>query len=221
MKKPVHTIIVIDDHPIIHDGLRTLLASDKNLSITASATTATEALELLETIQPDLAVIDLSLTDSDGAYLIQKINIRYPKLRILVYSMSEEKLFAERVAGVGASGYVMKTSAPETLKEAIQTILAGGIYFSPEIKARVLDRQNGRRINPKSPLENLSNREMDIFKLIGQGFDSAAMAAKLEISRNTADTHRINIKNKLNQESGKALERYAYEVIQQGKLPKK
>ena len=116
MENTLHTLMIIDDHPIIHDGLKTLLASEKNLSITASASSATEALEQLETTQPDLAIVDLSLADSDGAYLIQKINNRFPKLRILVYSMSEEKLFAERLASAGANGYVMKTSAPEILK---------------------------------------------------------------------------------------------------------
>lgn len=175
----------------------------------------------LEASQPDLAIVDLSLADSDGVYLIQKMHSKFPKLRILVYSMSEEKLFAERVASSGASGYVMKTSPPENLKQAIHTILSGDIYFSPDIQARVIDRQNGRRISPQTALDNLSNREIDVFHLIGRGLDAGSIGTKLKLSRNTVDTHRINIKNKLNLENGKALDRMAYEVIKQGRLPQK
>lgn len=221
MKHTDYTILIIDDHPIIHDGLKTLLATENNISIVATATTAAEAMDKLESLQPDLAIVDLSLADSDGAYLIQKMSAKFKKLRILVYSMSEEKLFAERLAGAGASGYVMKTSPPETLKLAIHTILAGDLYFSPEIQTRVIDKQNGRSTSVQTSLDNLSNREIDVFKLIGQGLDATSISTKLNLSRNTVDTHRINIKNKLNLESGKALDRMAFEVITQGNLPHK
>lgn len=221
MKNTDYTIIIIDDHPIIHDGLKTLLAPDKNLSIVASAKTAIEAMESLATHQPDLAIVDLSLADSDGSYLIQKMSVKFPKTRILVYSMSEEKLFAERLAVAGARGYVMKTSPPETLKKAIHTILSGEIHFSPDIHERVVAKQNGHRVAPQSPLDNLSNREIDIFKLIGEGLGAKPISEKLHLSRNTVDTHRINIKNKLNLENGKALDRFAYKVITQGMLPQK
>lgn len=221
MKHTDYTILIIDDHPIIHDGLKTLLATENNISIVATATTAAEAMDKLESLQPDLAIVDLSLADSDGAYLIQKMSAKFKKLRILVYSMSEEKLFAERLAGAGASGYVMKTSPPETLKLAIHTILAGDLYFSPEIQTRVIDKQNGRSTSVQTSLDNLSNREIDVFKLIGQGLDATSISTKLNLSRNTVDTHRINIKNKLNLESGKTLDRMAFEVITQGNLPHK
>ena len=122
MKTLVSSVIIIDDHPIIHDGLKTLLATEKALSIDANAFSAAEAMEFFETLQPDLAIIDLSLGDSDGTYLIQKIHNHYPKIRILVYSMSEERLFGERVANAGASGYVMKTSGPAILSNISWTI---------------------------------------------------------------------------------------------------
>ena len=221
MKISIHSIMLIDDHPIIHDGLRVLLASEKNLSIAAMATSASEAMKLLDTAQPDLAIVDLSLGDSDGTYLIQTIHHKFPKVRILVYSMSEERLFGVRVASAGASGYIMKTSEPAILKEAIYAILAGDVYFSPEVKKRVLNKEIGRDKGPKTVLEDLSNREMDVFKLIGQGLDAAKIGTKLNISRNTADTHRINIKNKLGLENGKALDWMAYEIITSGGLPQK
>ncbi len=212
-------IMVIDDHPIIHDGLKTLLASESAWEISMEATTATEALEKLQDGLPDLAIVDLSLGDSDGTYLIQRLRKSHDKLPILVYTMSEEKLFAERTATAGANGFVMKTSPPSTLKSAIRAVLDGESYFSADTARRVEKRMAGRPEKPKSLLDTLSNREMDIFKLIGEGLDTVSIADRLGISRNTVDTHRINIKNKLELVNGKALDRMAYEVFQQGKLP--
>jgi DNA-binding NarL/FixJ family response regulator len=220
MPKSKSSIIIIDDHPIIHDGLKTLLATETNLSIDADASSATEAMEVLKKTTPDLAIIDLSLEDSDGTYLIQKIHNQYPHIRILVYSMSEEKLFAERIAIAGARGYVMKTSPASILKEAIYTVLNGELYFSQKLKERMLKKEIGRSSGERTMLDNLSNREMDVFKLVGQGWDTVNIGGKLNISRNTVDTHRINIKNKLELENGKALDRFAYQVIKQGWLPK-
>jgi DNA-binding NarL/FixJ family response regulator len=213
--------MIIDDHPIIHDGLRALLASEDRLSIDAAAASATEALKILTTVTPDLAIIDLSMDDSDGSYLIQKIHHQFPKVRMLVYTMSEERLFGERVASAGARGYVMKTSRAAMVKEAIYSILAGEIYFSPDIKDRVLNQKIGRSDGPASTLDNLSNREMDIFNLVGQGLNTAQISEKFNISRNTVDTHRINVKKKLDLPNGKALDRLAYEVVMKGKLPPK
>lgn len=221
MKTNTYSLMIIDDHPIIHDGLKTLLAPEEKLSIDAVASSATEALEILSTVTPDLAIIDLSMDDSDGSYLIQKIHHQFPKVRMLVYTMSEERLFGERVASAGARGYVMKTSRAAMVKEAIYSILAGEIYFSPAIKDRVLNQEIGRSDGPTSALDNLSNREMDIFNLVGQGLNTVQISEKLEISRNTVDTHRINVKKKLDLANGKALDRLAYEVVMKGKMPTK
>ena len=219
MSSNENSIIIIDDHPIIHDGLDVLFAKDPHFKISGHARSASEALQLLEKGLPDICIIDLSMGDSDGTYLIQRIHSKYPKLRMLVYTMSEEKLFAERTAIAGASGYVMKTSPPATLKEAIRIILSGELYFSPDITEKIERKRNGRSSGSHSIIDTLSNREMDIFKLLGEGFDSIAISEKLDISRNTVDTHRINIKNKLDLPSGKALDRLAYEVIQLKKMP--
>jgi len=213
--------MVVDDHPIIINGLKTLLISEKSLSIDAVATSAAEAMKVLETVSPELAIIDLSLGDSDGTYLIQKIHQRYPKMHILVYSMSEEKIFGERVASTGARGYVMKTSSPAHLKKAIHAVLDGHLFFSDPLTKRILKKQGGRPTAPQSALDHLSNREIDVFKLIGEGLDTVNISGKLDISKNTVDTHRINIKKKLELPNGKALDRMAYEVIMTGRLPKK
>ena len=221
MKSRIYSLMVVDDHPIILDGLKTLLSSEADLSIDHSAISAAEAMEILESVQPDLLIIDLSLGDSDGCYLIQNIHQEYPMLRILVYSMSEERIFGERVANAGALGYVMKSSNPSILKEAIYALLDNQIFFSDSIMQRILIKDSGKTTPPKSVLENLSNREMDVFKLIGEGLDTIHIGKKFGISKNTVDTHRINIKKKLELSNGKALDRMAYEVIIQGKVPGK
>ncbi len=213
--------MLVDDHPIIHAGLRTLLSSETGLSITYSANSAKEAMAILETTQPCLLILDLSLGDSDGCYLIQNIHQRYPKLCILVYSMSEERIFGERAAQAGARGYVMKSSNPSIFKEAIYTLLDGGLFFSDSIMQRVFSKDSGSIHPTKSTLDDLSNREIDVFKLIGEGLDTVHIGKKFNISKNTVDTHRINIKKKLGLSNGKALDRMAYEIIIQGKLPKK
>lgn len=214
-----HAIMIIDDHPIIHDGLKILLSAEPDMKIFGIAASATEAMDMLAKGLPDLAIVDLSMGDADGTYLIQRIHATYPKLNILVYTMSEERLFAERTAMAGARGYVMKTTRPDKLKQAIRTVLAGELCFTPDIQERIERKQNGRAAGASSLLDTLSNREMDIFKLLGDGLDSIDIGKKLNISRNTVDTHRINIKNKLDLPNGKALERLAFEVIQQNKMP--
>lgn len=221
MEKPVYSLMVIDDHPIIHNALETLLEPDVALSIDTVATSAAEAMKLLKTAHPDLVIADLSLGDSDGSYLIQRIHNKYPKLRILVYSMSEEKLFGERAATAGACGYVMKTSKPSILKQAIHSVINGTPFFSDEIVRRIRKKKCGRPTAQQSALDNLSNREMDVFKLIGEGLDTVQISNKFNISKNTVDTHRINIRKKLELSNGKALDRLAYEVIMKGKLPRK
>jgi len=219
MKNHKHTIMIIDDHPIIHDGLSLLLSNEPDMVVAGIAASSSEAMEKLEAGLPDLAIVDLSLGDSDGTYLIQRIHSTYPKLKILVYTMSEERLFAERTAMAGARGYVMKTTPPNILKKSIRAVLNDEECFHPDIQARIDRKRNGRTPGPQSLLDRLSNREMDIFRLLGEGLDSAEIGKKLNISRNTVDTHRINIKNKLEQPSGKALEHYAFEMIRQKKKP--
>ena len=213
------SVMVVDDHPIIHSALKSLLAPEKNLSVDHVAVSAAQTMKILKTAKPDLIILDLSLGDSDGTYLIQKIHNRYPKIRILVYSRADEELLGERAAHAGAQGYVMKTSEPAVLKKAVHAVLDGQLFFSDEIKIRLRRKEAARPTAPLSALDNLSNREWDIFKLIGEGFNSIHIGDRLNISKNTVDTHRINIRNKLSLPNGKALDRMAYEVILHGRLP--
>lgn len=209
-------IMIIDDHPIIHDGLRTLLSTEPDLQVADSAMSSSEAMKLLARSVPDLAIIDLSLGDTDGTTLIKQIHMDYEQLPILVYTMSEERLYAERVANIGAGGYVMKTSSPKELKRAIRTVLDGKLFFNPDILKRIKQKNCGEKESNHSLLDILSDREMGVFNLLGQGLNSTEIASRLGISSNTVDTHRINMKNKLNLPSGRALIDLAYDVIRHG-----
>lgn len=211
-------IMIIDDHPIIHDGLRTLLSTEPDLQVADSAMSSSEAMKLLARSVPDLAIIDLSLGDTDGTTLIKQIHMDYEQLPILVYTMSEERLYAERVANAGAQGYVMKTSSPKELKKAIRAVLDGKPFFNPDILERIRQKRSGAENNTNSLLDVLSDREMSIFNLLGQGLNSAEIGARLNISPNTVDTHRINMKNKLALPSGRALIELAHDVIRNGMI---
>jgi len=211
-------IMIIDDHPIIHDGLRTLLAVEPDLEVTDSAMSSSEAMKLLSRSLPDIAIIDLSLGDSDGTSLIKQIHADYEELPILVYTMSEERLYAERAGAAGARGYVMKTSSPKELRQAIRSVLNGEYWFKPDILKRIRERGGSSTYrNNNNILDVLSDREMDTFNLLGQGLNSAEIGKRLGISSNTVDTHRINIKNKLNLPSGRALIELAHDVVRYGK----
>lgn len=219
MSNHKYSIMAIDDHPIIHDGIKILLAAEPDLEISETASSAKEAMRKLRRKRPDLVIADMSMDDSDGTQLIRKIHTTFPRLKILVYSMTEERLFAERAASAGASGYVMKTSSPDELRSAIRRVLDGKRCFPADVLESI---EANEKSKCSSVLGTLSQRQMDIFKLLGEGLNSTQIAERLGISRNTVDTHRINIKNKLNLPNGKALERMAYETItKQPMKPKK
>jgi DNA-binding NarL/FixJ family response regulator len=219
MLQKSHTIAVIDSHPVIHTAIDKLLRSESGLDLAGAAGSSSEAMMLLEHQQPDLVLVELSLDGLTGTHLVERMRSSYPGLKILVYSLSEEKLYAERAADAGADGYVMKTAASPVLVEAIRTVLAGDLYFPAAILRYIQHRPGGRHAKPLSLIDFLSRRESIIFKLIGQGVDEETISALLKISPNTVSTHRINIKNKLNLPSGKVLERLAYELIQHGSTP--
>jgi DNA-binding NarL/FixJ family response regulator len=157
-----------------------------------------EALQLIKHCYPDLAIIDLSLPDGNGLELIKRINNRYPDIHILVSSMHDEDLFAERALRAGAKGYINKQEAGEQVIVAARQVLDGKIYLSPHMAERLLMEQSGNPHAPVlSPVEHLSNRELEVFELIGHGMSTSEIADKLHLSVKTIETHRANIKTKL------------------------
>lgn len=205
-------VLLVDDHPIVRKGLVQLIDAAPDLQVCGDAADADSALRMLDETRPDLAVVDLSLKDRSGLDLIRELRATRPDLPVLVLSMHDENLHAERVLRAGAGGYVMKEEAAENVLEAIRKVLKGEVYLSPRMASRMLQKLVDARPGATpgaSPLSVLTNRELEIFTLIGKGLTMRAIAERFKLSVKTVDTHRENIKAKLNLRSGVELLRYA------------
>jgi len=206
------TIMVVDDHPIVRRGLAQLINQQGDLTVCCEAEDAQQALDLVGTCRPDSAIVDLSLRSSSGLDLVKSLHKQHPELPVLVVSMHEEELYAERALRAGARGYVMKREVDETVIKAIRRVLAGGIYASEKVAARILSSfatSQGQRA-PLS-VEGLSDRELAVFRLIGRGVKTGEIAEELRISVKTVETYRARIKSKLSLSSSSELTRFAVE----------
>lgn len=208
-------VLLVDDHPIIREGLIQILAAEPDLEIGGQTGDAREAVELAQRLQPDLAVIDLSLAEASGLDLLKDIRIRSPKTAILVLSMHDEELYAERVIRAGARGYVMKGERSRVLLEAVHRVLAGGIYLSEAITGRLLEKLATMAPKTATPLDALSDRELRVFQLIGQGMGPAQIAEALHLSAKTIETYRAHIKEKLGLPDAAALRQKAIQWLQE------
>ncbi len=205
-------ILLVDDHPVVRQGLARLINDQSDLSVCGEADGASAALALVESEKPDLAVIDISMGGTDGIELIKELKTRVPGLPALVLSMHDESLYAERVVRAGARGYVTKQEAPENLMTAIRQVLAGNLYVSDAILERLgRAMTRSRQTEGQSPLDRLSDRELQVFRLIAGGMSVRQIADKLVLSVKTIETHREHIKEKLNFKSSSELLRYAVE----------
>jgi DNA-binding NarL/FixJ family response regulator len=194
-------ILVVDDHPIVRLGIRQMIDPHPDLEICGEAESAETALQLAPRLKPDLALVDLSLAEGTALGLIGALRERAAGLQVLVLSMHDEALFAERALRAGARGYIMKQAAIEGLIAAIRHVASGQIYVSEKMTQRVLERVGDITDPGQGPiglLTALSNRELEVFNLIGQGKSTVAIAAQLELSVKTVETYRSNIKTKLN-----------------------
>lgn len=196
--KQPRTVFIVDDHPIVRDGLRQLINSEYDLEVCGDAATVESAIQALDAGLPDVVIVDLSLPDSDGLELLKLLRSRSMQLPVLVLSMHDENMYAERMLNAGANGYIMKQAAADQLLTALRRVLAGGVYVSDELGARMIDRldenDGGRSINP---LERLSNREVQVLNLIGGGKTTREVAENLGLSVKTVESHRQRIKKKL------------------------
>ncbi|MBP7636909.1 MAG: response regulator transcription factor [Kiritimatiellae bacterium] len=192
-------ILLVDDHPLVREGLTTLFHATPDLRVVDEAGSAEAAIELLQVRLPDLAMIDLALPGKDGLDLIKMIRDTYPTLRMIVLSMHEETLYAERVLRAGAHGYIMKDMLGPQIVEAVRSVLRGEIFVSPAISSRML-RQILDRDSPPPPsddVESLSDRELQVFLCLGSGLSSKEIAARLGLNIKTIQTYREHIKHKL------------------------
>jgi DNA-binding NarL/FixJ family response regulator len=192
-------LMIVDDHPLVRNGLRQLLETESDFIVSAEAESISQAINILEKTVPDVVIIDLSLPDGNGLELIRRIAIRHPEIGILVSSMHDEDLFAERAFLAGANGYINKQEASEKVILALRQILNGETYMSEKLSAkRILEQTNGAdNHRNQTPEEQLSNREIEVFELIGHGMSTSEIAAKLHLSIKTIESHRANIKTKL------------------------
>ena len=208
-KSECRKIFIVDDHPMMREGLAQLITEEGDLMVCGEADDAPQALEQMEKLQPDLAIVDITLRTTSGLELIKDLSIRAPQTAVLVISMHDESLYAERVLRAGGRGYVMKQEGGKKLMEAIRRVLSGKTYVSEKISAKILDLFAGRPTENSSPVERLTDREFEVFRLIGQGLSTKQIAEKLHVSAKTVEVHRVNIKQKLNIGTAPELIRFA------------
>ena len=189
-------VMLIDDHPLVLEGLEALIDRQPDMQVCGQAGSLDEALLGLKKVQPDIAIVDLSLGDDSGLELLKEIKHRHPSVQTLVLSMLEEALYAERALKAGARGYVMKSENPLRLVQGIREVIQGRLFFDPSVSERILlNLADGTA--PDSPLSLLTDRELEVFQLLGAGLSSQEIAARLEICVKTVEVHRLNMKNKL------------------------
>lgn len=213
---PPFQIALVDDHPVMLDGYRNMLAGHPDLQVCGTAANAAAAVTLVERTKPDLIVTDLTLPGRGGLDLIKDLISFRPELRILVISMHDENLWAERALKAGAKGYVMKESDSATMIGAIRQVLAGGVYLSPQLAARVIGAFASARPrgSAASPLEKLSDREFEIFRLFGEGQTAKEIAQKLNLSPKTVSVHRDHIKEKMGYQTSAEMIREAVRWVE-------
>jgi DNA-binding NarL/FixJ family response regulator len=194
---PPRKILIVDDHPVVREGLAMHIAQQPDLEVCGEAEDVPSALALLKSTRPDLAIIDISLKQGNGIDLISSLKERHPTTRVLVWSMYKENLYAERALRAGAQGYLHKSRATSQLLDAIRAVLAGKVYVSEELANSLLNRVVGGKTVERSPMDLLSNRELEAFELIGQGQTTEKIAALMNVSPKTVETYRARIKEKL------------------------
>ena len=196
-RAPKYKILLVDDHPIVREHLGALIRQEPDLEVCGEAEDVAQALEQMARHTPDLALVDLALKGSHGLELIKDARIRYPRLLMLVLSMHDESLFAERALHAGAKGYITKQEATAKVLTAIRCVLGGGIYLSAQMEARLLHAFADERAGAAPAVAQLTDRELEVFEQLGQGRTTREIANRLHLEVKTVDTYRARIKDKL------------------------
>jgi len=208
--KPLESsrILVVDDHPIVREGLAEAIDNETDLCVCGEAEDRHQAIAAIQAGHPDLVIVDLKLKDSDGFELIKDIHARWPKLPMLVVSMYEESVYAERVIRAGARGYITKQEATRKIIEAVRRVLSGSIYLNDSVAAHLLSRlATGGVEAVTSPADLLADRELQVFELTGLGLNTHRIAARLGVAPKTVETYRARIRDKLDlQDASELLE---------------
>ncbi len=203
-------VFVVDDHPIIRQGLALMINREPDLTVCGEAQDAHTAIQAVATAKPDIMIVDISLTGPDGLDLLKDIRMRYPELPVLILSMHDEGIYAERALRAGAQGYIMKQEATEKVLVALRRILTREIYISERIANRMLQRYIGSRGTGRpSSIADLTDRELEVFRLIGEGHSTRRIAEELHISVKTVESYQAHIKEKLSLRSARELVQHA------------
>jgi len=207
-------IVIVDDHPLFRKGLEELINSESSFAVCGEAGNAAEAMEIIRKLNPDLAIVDLSLPGANGIELIKNVRAEFSKLPILVLSMHDESLYALRALRAGAEGYVMKHEAMANVIQAIREVFDGRPYLSPAMAAQVITKFAHRESEGETDaVERLSDRELEILELIGKGKDVREIAKLLHLSPKTVETHRSHIKDKLDLKNSREVARFALQWL--------
>lgn len=214
--KHVSRILIVDDHPLVRQGMVTLIEQEPGLAVCAQTGAMGEAMALAREHRPDLAIVDLSLADGNGLSLVRRMRVSLPMVRVLVCSMHDEALFAHRAMKAGAGGYIGKEQATTRVVDAIRHVLSGGVWVNSDVVGPMPYNRAPLSGNTET-INLLSNRELEVFSLIGTGLGPSKIAEQLHLSVKTIETHRENIKKKLNLRTGWELSREAIQwVLEQG-----
>jgi len=198
-------IYILDDHPIVIEGLKKLIDMQEDLQVVGSSEDANLALQELAKIKPSVIILDITLKDRSGVDLIKKMRASYPDTQILVYSMHDENVYAERCLRAGAMGYVMKGEASARILQGLRQVAAGSFFFSAALLGSIVSGGGPRGGSRGEPARMLSDRQLEIFEMVGRGFDSHNIAEKLGLSAKTVDAHKANIRQKLGLASAREL----------------
>ena len=203
-------VLIVDDHPIVRQGLRRLIEQEDDLTVCGEAETTREAKAAIRELKPDVVIVDISLKQGDGIELVKDARAHYAQLPILVLSMHDETIYAERMLSAGANGYIMKQAASDQFLVALRRVLEGGIYVSELVGNSMIQKfASGGAYISANPIDRLSNRELQILHMIGRGLSTRQAAEALNLSVKTVESHRQRIKRKLNLSTGSQLVQYA------------
>jgi DNA-binding NarL/FixJ family response regulator len=213
--KPAARVLIVDDHPAIREALALRIAREAGLEVCGEAADFAEAIRMAAASDPDVAVIDLALKSTRGLDLIKRLKAKHEKLLMIVWSMHSEDLYAERALRAGARGYINKEQATGKIIDAIRQVLDGKVYLSPAMAEKLLQRHVGSTVHDssRSPTDVLSDRELEVFRLIGEGVKTADIAERLHLSVKTVETYRDRIRQKLDLVDGTNLAHYATQWV--------
>jgi DNA-binding NarL/FixJ family response regulator len=207
--------LIVDDHPVVRQGLRAVLNRTTDLTACGEAQTIYDALRLIEQLQPDVVAVDISLGGDSGIDLIKDIRVRHPRLPVLTLSVHDEEIYAERVLRAGANGYITKAEGPDCVLKALRTVLSGQVFLSERMSSQMLSRMTGRKADEGGlSVDRLSDRELQVYELIGKGTSTRDIAKSLHLSIKTVESHRANIKEKLQIGSATELLQHAIRWVQ-------